>query len=130
MDRSELYQPEMDGVRAIAILVAVLFHARVPGFSGGFIGVDIFFVLSGFLITRLLLNELNKTGKINLVRFYARRVRRIIPALLLVIAIVLVLGLMLLSAAGERQQLGISSLATLGFFANVYFWHTSQAARN
>ena len=116
------YRPEIDGLRGIAILVVVLFHARVPGFAGGFVGVDVFFVISGFLISRLLLDELTARGRIDLVDFYARRVRRLLPALLFVVAVVLVVGTLTLSAAGERQDLSASAVATVGFVANIYFW--------
>lgn len=66
-------QPEIDGLRALAIIAVVLFHAKVPGVDGGFTGVDVFFVLSGFLITRLLVNEHERTGTISLPAFWSRR---------------------------------------------------------
>jgi peptidoglycan/LPS O-acetylase OafA/YrhL len=68
--------PEIDGLRAVAILTVVLFHAGLPGMTGGYIGVDVFFVISGFLITRLLVDEFIRAGTINILDFYARRVRR------------------------------------------------------
>lgn len=74
------YRPDIDGLRAIAVLSVVLFHAGIPGFSGGYVGVDVFFVISGYLITLLLQEEL-KHGEFSLARFYERRVRRIFPAL-------------------------------------------------
>src|SRR5687768_14857704 len=79
------YRPDIDGLRAVAILGVVAYHARIPGFSGGFLGVDVFFVISGFLITRLLHRELDETGRISLSGFYARRARRILPAMVAVI---------------------------------------------
>ena len=121
IDRIERYQPEIDGLRAVAITAAVLFHARVPGFDGGFVGVDVFFVISGFLITRMLLAELNETGKIDFFEFYARRIRRLFPALIAVVVVTLALGTLVLSAAGERQELSVSAAATVGFVANIYF---------
>ncbi|MGQ0832302.1 MAG: acyltransferase family protein [Microthrixaceae bacterium] len=81
------YRPHLDGVRAIAVYLVVAFHARVGAVSGGFIGVDVFFVLSGYLVTSLLLRDLDDRGSIDLRRFYARRVRRLLPAA----AVVLVL---------------------------------------
>ncbi len=66
------YRPDIDGLRALAVVPVVLFHANVPGFAGGFVGVDVFFVISGFLITGLLLREGEKTGGISLLGFYAR----------------------------------------------------------
>ena len=87
MDRSVRYQPEIDGLRAVAITAAVLYHAKLPGFTGGFVGVDVFFVISGFLITRMLLAELIQTGKIDFLAFYARRIRRLWPALIAVVVV-------------------------------------------
>src|SRR5215813_3610463 len=97
INRSGRYQPEIDGLRAIAITASVLFHVRAPGFAGGFAGVDIFFVISGFLITRILLAELGQSGKIDFLAFYARRIRRLLPALITVVAAVLTLGTFVLT---------------------------------
>src|SRR5439155_21013833 len=66
------FRPELEGLRGVAVALVVLFHARLLGFSGGFVGVDAFYVLSGFLITRLLLGEIAATGSLDLVTFYAR----------------------------------------------------------
>lgn len=81
----------LDGVRAVAVLLVLANHGGVPGVSGGFIGVDVFFVLSGFLITSLLLDELGRTGRIDLKEFWIRRARRLLPALLVMVAAVLAL---------------------------------------
>ena len=78
------YRPDIDGLRAIAVALVVLFHAGLPGPSGGFIGVDVFFVISGYLITSILLREM-RDGSYSLARFYERRVRRIFPALVVVL---------------------------------------------
>lgn len=75
------YLPQLDGLRALAVIGVAVFHARSQWFPGGFIGVDIFFVLSGFLITRIALSELRKTGRLSLKRFYVRRALRLFPAL-------------------------------------------------
>jgi peptidoglycan/LPS O-acetylase OafA/YrhL len=81
--RSKLgYVPELDGLRGIAILAVMGFHSRVSFFAGGHIGVDIFFVLSGFLITTLLIQEFDESGSISLSNFYIRRVLRLGPALI------------------------------------------------
>src|SRR3954447_14939754 len=87
---SHSFRPDIQGLRAVAILAVVLYHARVPLFQGGFVGVDIFFVLSGFLITGLLWRELERTGSISLADFYARRIRRLLPAAVLVLVVTLV----------------------------------------
>ena len=79
------YRGDIDGLRAIAVGLVVLFHADVSRFAGGYVGVDAFFVLSGFLITGLLLRELHACGAISLRDFYARRARRLLPLALLVI---------------------------------------------
>jgi hypothetical protein len=79
------YRPEIDGLRALAVLPVILFHARIQTFSGGFVGVDVFFVISGYLITSIILSDLEK-GRFSIVNFYERRARRILPALFLVVA--------------------------------------------
>ena len=80
------FRPDIEGLRAIAILAVVIYHAGIPGFAGGFVGVDVFFVLSGFLITGILVRELTQTGTVHLGRFWARRMRRLLPAAFLVLA--------------------------------------------
>ena len=74
------FRPDLEGLRAVAVGLVLLYHAAVPGFAGGYIGVDVFFVLSGYLITGLLIRELRSTGRISLPAFYARRARRLLPA--------------------------------------------------
>lgn len=86
------YSPSLDGVRAIAVLMVLAFHARAPGSAGGFLGVDVFFVLSGYLITRLLTAEHGATGTINIPRFYARRLARLYPALLVMLVAYLIVA--------------------------------------
>ena len=81
------YHASLDGLRAIAVALVVCLHFHVPGFGGGFVGVDLFFVLSGFLITRLLLDEHAATGTISLRRFYGRRALRLLPALAVLLAV-------------------------------------------
>ena len=78
------YRKEIDGLRGISIICVLLFHAKIPFFSGGFFGVDIFFVISGYLITNIILNLYN-TDKFDIKIFYERRIRRIIPALYVVL---------------------------------------------
>ena len=86
------YQPALDGVRALAVAAVLLFHAEVPGFSGGYLGVSVFFTLSGYLITTLLLTEHAKTGTISMSGFYARRVRRLLPASLVCLTAIVVIS--------------------------------------
>jgi peptidoglycan/LPS O-acetylase OafA/YrhL len=86
------YQPALDGVRAVAVLAVLAFHAEVPGFSGGYLGVSVFFTLSGFLITSLLVNEAEITGRVSAGAFYARRARRLLPASVLCVALIVVLA--------------------------------------
>lgn len=89
---SSSYQPALDGVRALAVIAVVLFHAQVPGFDGGYLGVSVFFTLSGYLITGLLLAEHGHTGRIDLPRFYGRRMRRLLPASTACLVAIVVLG--------------------------------------
>src|SRR5262249_29384999 len=78
--RETHYRPQLDGLRAVAVYLVVAFHAGLGAFSGGFIGVDVFFVLSGYLVTRLLLRDFGAAGRVGLRRFYSRRFRRLLPA--------------------------------------------------
>ena len=82
-DNAPDYRPEIDGLRALAVIPVILFHAGFNGFRGGFIGVDVFFVISGYLITTQILND-KKAGKFTIAGFYERRARRILPALFFV----------------------------------------------
>lgn len=86
------YSPALDGIRALAALVVVVYHARMSGLTGGFFGVDVFFVLSGYLITRLLIAEHERSGRVRLGRFISRRLRRLLPALLLMLAVYLLVS--------------------------------------
>lgn len=116
------YRPHIDGLRAVAIVLVVLFHARMPGFAGGYIGVDVFFVVSGYLIIGLLCREFERTGNLSLAGFFERRIRRLAPAMLLVLAATLVLGAVFLTPiGGEQQGLAKSALATLALSSNFYF---------
>jgi peptidoglycan/LPS O-acetylase OafA/YrhL len=86
------FRHDVHGLRAVAVLLVVLYHAGVPGITGGYVGVDVFFVISGYLITSLLLREIASTGRVSLPAFYARRVRRLLPAAGVVVAVTLVAG--------------------------------------
>ncbi len=87
---------DIEGLRAIAVLLVVFFHASIAGFTGGFVGVDVFFVISGFLITGLMLREIGETGTLSLPSFYARRARRILPAAAVVLLVTVVVSVALL----------------------------------
>jgi peptidoglycan/LPS O-acetylase OafA/YrhL len=114
------HRPDIQGLRAIAVTLVVLGHLDVPGFAGGFVGVDVFFVLSGFLITGLLLREYEATGRIHYLRFLARRLRRLLPALLVMLAAVSLLGMLLLSEYELRIQSG-SFVYAATWTSNLYF---------
>ena len=113
------YRPDIDGLRAVAVLVVVLFHAGL-GFPGGYVGVDVFFVISGFLITSLIWKDL-QLGRFTLAHFWERRARRILPALLLVSMATLIAGWFLLMAP-DFASLGKSAAYQAVFGANVYYW--------
>ncbi len=117
------YLPHVDGLRAIAILLVVVYHAWPAALSGGFVGVDVFFVISGFLITRLMLAEL-QAGTFSILAFFARRIRRLLPAAAVMIAAVLAAGWMILLPETYRE-LGRSVVAALLMFANVLFYRTA-----
>ena len=111
------YQPALDGVRALAILAVLLFHAKVPGVPGGFVGVDVFFVLSGFLITTILAGEHRRCGRIDLPGFYRRRLRRLYPALIVFLcAYLLTAGLLFPRVAPEKH--GRDALLALFYLAD------------
>ena len=114
------YRAEIDGLRAIAVVPVILFHAGASVFSGGYVGVDVFFVISGFLITTILISDLREE-KFSLAHFYERRARRILPALSFVILACIPFAYTLLDPPALRQFMQ-SIVATSTFLANVFFW--------
>jgi len=124
LESSPAYRKDIDGLRAVAILPVLLHHANIPGFTGGFVGVDIFFVISGYLITRILLNEVNQTGKVSISGFYGRRIRRILPALVAV-QIVSMIAAWFLLFPNQLIDFAKSSLSTTAFSSNFWFWSQS-----
>src|SRR3954470_18567686 len=108
------YRSDIDGLRAVAVLPVILYHAKVPLFSGGFVGVDIFFEISGYLITLSILVDEGFTPLERIARFYERRIRRIIPALSLVVVATLIAGAALF-LPGQLIALGKSAVATALF---------------
>ena len=114
------YRREIDGLRALAVLPVVLFHAKFESFSGGYVGVDIFFVISGFLITNIVLREI-EAGTFTLKKFYERRARRILPAIFFVISISIPVALYSLTPS-DLKDFGQSVFATTIFSSNILFW--------
>jgi peptidoglycan/LPS O-acetylase OafA/YrhL len=117
MARTRRYVPALDGVRALAVIGVLLFHGGLPALRGGFLGVDAFFVLSGYLITALLLDERTRTGGIATLAFWGRRARRLLPALLALLVVVVAVGRSTLGA-GELRGLRGDALSTLLYVAN------------
>ena len=114
------YRPDIDGLRAVAVLAVVAFHAFPSWMKGGFIGVDVFFVISGFLISTIIFKNLDR-GIFSLAEFYARRVRRIFPALVVVLTVCVGLGWLCL-LPGELNQLGKHVFSGAGFVSNLVLW--------
>lgn len=115
------YRGDIDGLRAIAVLSVILFHINPTWIPGGFLGVDIFFVISGYLITLILTKEVTQTNKIDIINFYKRRIKRIIPALLFVLIVTFITGVLLFS---PNDLLALSKSMIWSFFsaANIYFF--------
>lgn len=117
------HRADIDGLRALAVIPVLLFHAELPGFAGGYVGVDIFFVISGYLITRIVLRDLS-AGRFSLMTFLERRVRRILPALYAVMAACVVPAWFLM-LADDFENFGQSLFATAVSANNVLLWFTS-----
>jgi len=114
------YRAEIDGLRAMAVLSVILFHAGFEWFSGGFIGIDVFFVISGYLITTIIISEMAE-GKFSIVNFYERRARRILPALFFVMAACLPFAWLWLTP-NDLKNFGQSLIAVSTFSSNILFW--------
>lgn len=115
-----IYRPEIDGLRAVAVIPVILFHAGMTVFSGGYVGVDVFFVISGYLITAILISELER-GDFSIARFYERRARRILPALFFVILCCIPFAWMWMLPA-ELKDFSQSIVAVVFFASNILFW--------
>lgn len=118
------YRSEIDGLRALAVLPVILFHAGFSVFGGGFVGVDVFFVISGYLITGIILNELAQ-GHFSIRWFYARRARRILPALFCVMLVTIPFALMWMLPS-QYAPFSRSMIAVVGFVSNLFFWRESD----
>lgn len=117
-----VYRPHLDGLRAVAVYLVVLFHAGSARFSGGYIGVDVFFVLSGFLVTQLLMRDIAARGGIRFGRFYSRRFRRLLPAAFVVLAVTAAVYTAIASPAEVLAAAGSLKAAFL-YSTNWYFIH-------
>ena len=114
------FRRDIEGLRGLAILLVVAYHAGVSGFTGGYVGVDVFFVLSGYLITGLLVAEIGATGRVDFAAFYARRARRLLPAAFTVLIATLLIG-RVVYAPVEHRDLATSGLATALYVSNIHF---------
>jgi peptidoglycan/LPS O-acetylase OafA/YrhL len=112
------YLPGLDGLRAFAVTAVLLYHAELPWIRGGFLGVEVFFVISGYLITTLLLTEWHQQGRINIVGFWMRRARRLLPALYLLLVVTLAFAVVFLP--GEVARLRDDALAAFAYVTNWY----------
>ena len=122
--RSTRYRPDVDGLRAVAVLAVLFYHLGFRSFRNGLVGVDVFYVISGYLITSLLVKDL-EAGRFSIISFYERRMRRIFPALFTVL-LACTLGASILLDPPELAKFGKELLATTFFASNFYFWHTAQ----
>jgi peptidoglycan/LPS O-acetylase OafA/YrhL len=120
--QSALYRPDIDGLRALAVLPVVFYHAGVPGFGGGFVGVDVFFVISGFLITSVIQRSIDQGG-FSYATFYERRFRRIFPALFVLLLVTTAVSAIFFEPH-DFEKLGESVLAMSLFVSNVFLWRS------
>jgi len=123
MEQKLHYRPDIDGLRAVAVLAVLAYHFRISAFHGGFIGVDVFFVISGYLISAIIQQDIH-AGKFSLASFYERRVRRIFPALIVVLIATGIMGYFIFLPA-ELINFAKSQLAALFSVSNFYFWKQS-----
>ena len=119
-DLKSYHRPDIQGLRGVAVLLVVIYHTGIA-FPGGFIGVDMFFVISGFVITQVLLREYEETGTIRLRNFYARRARRLIPAVGFVLLFTLIASLVLMRPSTEWFEVARTTIAAVFFSTNVFF---------
>ena len=125
------YRKDIDGLRAIAVLGVIFYHSEILIgdkllLSGGFLGVDIFFVISGYLITSIIYQEYKKTNKFSFLNFYERRVRRLLPALLIILSVSIIFGYFLLLPTQFKSYLD-SIVSSVFFYSNFYFHYSGQA---
>ena len=123
------YIPEIDGLRALAVLFVLFFHLKIPGFEGGFIGVDIFFVISGYLITSIYFEEIKVSNKFNFINYFKKRIFRLFPALIFTIFFTLILGLVFLSPI-DLLDISKSTIFASTFSSNIYYFLNSSYWEN
>lgn len=133
VDKRSNFRGDLEGLRAVAVVLVLLYHAQIPGFTGGYVGVDVFFVLSGFLITGILLRERSTSGAISLPGFYARRARRILPAAALVLLVTVVASALFmppLTVPGTTKDAAAAALyaSNMRFALQATDYLASQAA--
>jgi len=116
------FRPDIEGLRALAVGLVIASHAELPFLRGGFVGVDVFFVLSGYLITSLLMQEISSSGTVNLARFYARRARRLLPAAVTMVLVVCGAEAIIMNPVSQFNTLK-AALATVLYSSNLYFAH-------
>lgn len=122
--RTTTYMPHIDGLRALAVVAVLLFHFGVPGMGGGYVGVDVFLVISGYLITSIIVGEVSSSGTFDFRGFYARRIRRILPALLATLVATTLVALAILTPA-DLVAYGRSVVASAVSMSNLLFWSES-----
>ena len=119
------YIPVIDGLRALAVLLVLCFHLKIPGFKGGFIGVDIFFVISGYLITSIYFDEKKKNSEFNFLSYFEKRLFRLLPSLIFVVLLTLLFGYILLSPF-DLIEISKSAIYSILFLSNIYFFLDSS----
>lgn len=115
------YRPDIDGLRAVAVIAVILYHFKIGSITGGFVGVDIFFVISGYLITRIITEQWKEHQRVNFGDFYLRRVRRLLPALIVTIGASYITALFLFSPSDFKSMSG-STVYALAGISNIFFW--------
>ena len=118
---NKVYSPEIDGLRAIAVMLVFLFHLKIPGFQGGFIGVDIFFVISGYLITSIYFYEVEKNNSFNFYNYFTKRLFRLLPALYFVVLLSLIASLLIFSPI-DLKRIAETGLYSIFFLSNIFFF--------
>src|SRR4051812_32500226 len=113
------FRPDIQGLRAVAVTLVVLYHAGLPWLSGGYVGVDVFFVISGFLITSLIAREIDRAGRVDFRAFYARRIRRLLPSAGLVLVVTMVAAKLMLPPLA-LVRISSNALATAVYGSNIW----------